>query len=104
MRSSAPHSVLLRVTPPIPCSLDRGVNQLQPFIFCSVVGRRRQRQQLPPPFVTDHRHYWLTAWAAHVAIGARAFRVGGHETLLHGEDEVVGGAQGGGRHRRIVSA
>jgi hypothetical protein len=38
-----------------------------------------------------------------VAIGARALRVGGHEALLHRENEIVRGPQGCGRHWRIVS-
>ena len=104
MRASAAHSVLLRITPPIPCSLDGGVDQLEPLIFGRVVGRWWQREQLPPPFIADHRHDRLTAWPAHMAIGARALRVGGHEALLHGEDEIVCSSQGRGWHWWIVSA
>ena len=95
--------MLLRITPTVPRSLDGRINQLEPLGLSRIARWRRQREQLPSPFVADHRHYWLTSRPAHVAIRARVLRIGGHEPLLYGEDEIVSSAKSGRWHWRIVS-
>ena len=102
MLAGTTHRVLLRVTPAIPCALDRGIDKLEPFLVAPVVGRGRQREQLPTPVLAYHRHDRLTARPAHVAIWPRVVRIGRHQSLLDGEDEVVRGMQCGRRHGWIV--
>ncbi|MEP6751820.1 MAG: hypothetical protein ABI959_03640 [Candidatus Dormiibacterota bacterium] len=94
--------MLLRVGPSIPGSFHGGVDELKPFVLSRVVWRRGQGQHLPPSFVADQRHNRLTSGAAHVTIGARIVRVGGHEPLLHREHKVVDSPQGGGWQRGIM--
>ena len=91
--ASGAHRVLLRVAPPIPRPLDRGIDELQPLVVCRAARRGWQREHLPPPFVAHHGHDRLTARPSDVPVGPRVLRVGGHEALLDREDEVVRGTQ-----------
>jgi hypothetical protein len=101
MLSRGPHRMLLRVTPAIPCALDGALDQLQPFVIARTVRRRRQGQQLPQPVLTDDRDNRLAARPPSMAIGAWVVRVGGHQSLLDGEDQIVCGMEGRGRQRWI---
>jgi len=92
--------VLLRVTPPIPRALHGAFDQFQPFVVGGSARRWRQRQQLPQALVADYRDDGLPARSAGVAIRSRVLRVGGHQSLLHCENEVVRGMQRGGREWR----
>ena len=103
MRAGGAHRVLLCVAPAIPCALHRRFNQVEPLLLISVVGRRRQGEQLPSPVIANQRHYRLAAGPADVAIRSRIVGVGGHQSLLDGENEVVCGVQRGRRQRRIVT-
>jgi hypothetical protein len=96
--------MLLRVAPPIPCPLHGRLHQLEPFVFSSGVWRSRQGEHLPAPVIANDRHDRLATGPADVTIRPREVWVGGHQALLHSEDEVVRGMQGGGRHRRIAAA
>ena len=93
MGAGRAHSVLLRVAPPIPCSLNRRFDKVEPLVIAGIVGRRRQREQFPPPVIEDDCHHRLSAGPANVPIWAWVVRVGGHQSLLDGEDEIVRGVQ-----------
>jgi hypothetical protein len=96
--------MLLRVTPAIPCPLHSRVDQLEPFLFSSGVWRSRQGEHLPAPVIANDRHDRLATGPPDVTIGSRDIWVGGHQALLHSEDEIVCGMQGRGRHRRVAAA
>ena len=103
MRAGGAHSVLLRVTPAIPRSLNCRFDQVKPLLLACIVGRRWQGEQLPSPVIANPRHHRLPAGPADVPIWPRVVWVGRHQSLLDGKDEVVGGVQCGRGQRGIVA-
>lgn len=96
------HGLLLGIAPAIPRPLDRALDQLEPFRVLACNGRGRKGEHLPSPVLPDHRHQRLTARPAGVPVRPGMVRVGGHDSLLHREDEVVSGGERGGRDGRIA--
>ena len=100
--SGATRGVVLGVTPTVPCSLDRAVDELQPLCLDCGAGWRRQREHLPEPIIGDHRHDRLAARPTGVAVGVGVVGIGGHQPLLDREHQVVGRVESGRWHWRIA--
>jgi hypothetical protein len=98
------YRVLLRVTPSIPCTLDRAFDQLEPVLVRHPIGRRRQSEQLPQSLLAHDHDHRLPTRPAGVPIGPRVLRVRRHQSLLDGENEVVRRVQGCGRQWRVGPA
>lgn len=93
--------MLVRVAPAIPRPFDGGVDQLEPLEDLAAGRGRGQRQHLPEAVVAHHGDDGLPARPPDVPVGPRVIRVGGHETLLYGEDQVVRCGKRGRRHRWV---
>lgn len=104
MLAGAADRVVLRVTPAIPCAFHSRLNQVEPLLFSRIVRRRRQREQLPSPFIANQRHNRLAARPSYMPIRPRVVGIVGHQPLLNRKDKIVRGVQGRGRHWRIVAA
>jgi len=104
MLARGPHGVLLRVAPTIPRALDRVIDQVEPLHVRGAVRWRREREHLPHPVIADQGHDRLAARPAVMSIGPRVIRVGGHQSLLNGEHQIVCRVKRRGRHRRIAPA
>ncbi len=98
------YRVLLRITPAVPCALDCALDQLQPFFVHFAAGRRWQSEQLPKAVVTNQGDDGLPAGPPCVPVRPRMLWVGRHQSLLHGEDQVVCGVEGRRGESRIGAA
>src|SRR5258708_20547290 len=100
MLAGCPCRVLLRIAPAVPRAFDRAIDELEPLRIGCAVGWKWQRQHLPDAVVPDSSHHRLAARPPPMPVGIWKIRVGGHESLLDREYEVVGGVKPGRRDPR----
>src|SRR5437879_2025305 len=102
-QAHGPCRLVLRVAPAVPSAFDRRLDQLHPRRLVTARHRRGKGEHLPPAVFANDREYRLAARPVGVTNRAWILRVGRHQPLLHGEDQLVRGVECCGWQRWVAA-